>query len=329
MSDHTRATLRQDQQDQEDADEQDGTVDPAEADGIPAPKQNTTRKTTPTGTGPGSPAPAATETGLDPVLRSIAEESGWTPEDIDELYEANPDVAVRQFERLAENYANLSRQFLSAPAPVAAAPQVQQPAQVQQQTNQSVSQLPAGLTDEALERFAVKNGDEAADLIKVIRDHFVARDQLHEQRYQKFEQTANAAETRVVAQEASSTIGDLQKKFPTLYGTSSDPKALTVAQYQKQTELASLADQIRSGALNQGRTLSVKDALTRAHYIISRDSVKAEARQELRQRITDRARRVTQRPTQRNNPAAAGQTRSDDAAIEAASQKMAELGMTD
>ncbi len=327
QSQRANAALTQEYADQQAELEQGGEMEPGEADGIPAEKTAVTEtKQAPTGKPATAVATPVVESGVDPVLRDIAKDAGWTDAKIDRLYKADPELAVETFEQLADSYVNLSRQFLEpAPGTTPAAVKTTSPAQVPVQPTQAASQLPALLTDEALAKFADENGEQAANLIKMVRDHFVAQNTALDQRVQKFEVQAQQAETRAVAEEAKTVIGQLQKQFPKVYGASEDPKALTMGQYQKQVELANLADQIRAGALAQGRTISVKDAIKRAHYIVSRDSVKAEARQEIVGAIQRRSRAVTARPTQRTNPAAAGQSKGDEAALAAYAERAAEI----
>lgn len=328
--------LNQEAADQASELEQSGESDPEEADGIPN-KDSTTPEKTTMGKSPAQVVKKqavekpseSTEAGLDPVLRAIANDSGWTDEQIDKLYSLDADAANMTFGQLADTYANLSRQFLEVnPGPSQPAFTQNQPAQNPQAPAKG-NQLPTMLTDAALAKFAEANGEESANLIKAIRDHFAGEVNALRGEYEIIQQKGKEAELQAVAQEANTSISALRAKFPALYGAGDDPRTMTVAQQNAVIELAGLADQIRAGARAQGRVLSVNDAIKRAHYIVSRDSVKTEARQEVVTNVRRRAAQVTARPTQRNNPRGAGQGKSDDAAIAAAAEKMAEIGMND
>lgn len=328
-----KAAAANEQADQRMSLEQDGSLDPAEADGIPKPQSNKNDKT-PVGKSPVTPKgneTPAEETGLDPILRDIAKEAfGWTDERIDKLYSLDPELATETLTGLASNYADLSRQFLAAPAPQAAAT-IEPPAQVpaQQATQLAAAKLPDFLSDAELAKLVETEGEKSVNLIKGLRDHFSAKNSALEDRVTKAEQKYAAAETNAIAQEAGSTVTSLTEKYPKLYGAGDDMRVLTVDQYQKRVELASKADQIRSGALARGQVMSVKDAINAAHRIVAFTSLKTEARTELQKQIKTRSKQVTVRPTQRNNPKAVGHGRSDEAATEAAAQKMAEIGMND
>lgn len=324
------AALLNEYADQRNSLEQSGDMDPTAPDGIPsqATSQAPDIAAAPATTAPPAKAEERKAPGLDPVLRAFAEEAGWSADKIDRFYEADPELATETFNQLADTFANLSRQFLlptSAPEPPSA--QVTPPAQVSAPT--APVSLPPSLSDEAIQRLAEIEGETAANMVKALRDHFVSHTAELESRLQKFEQLHQAAEMRAIAQEANTALGELRKQFPSLYGTSDDAKAITMEQYQRTVELASLADQIRAGATAQGRTLSVKDAIKRAHYIVSRDAVRAEARAELKEQVKKRAQSVSARPTHRHSPSAPGQARNEATAIAAAAEKMAEIGLVD
>lgn len=309
--------LANDEQDSRDAEEQ------AASDAVPekvAEKQTPTKQTQ-----AAKPAEPATPAGLDPILRSIALDSGWTNEEVDEAYGLNAEAATRQFTRLADQYAEMSRQFLPpTPGTTPAVAQVQ-PAQAQQ-----ISPVASPLSDEALKKFAETNGQEAADALKLMRDHFNAQTSELSTKVQAFEQQIQAQQAQVIAQEANTVLSDLRGKFPTLYGNGNDPTKLTMAQHQKFTDLVNLADDMRKSAAGRGVSLGVKDALTRAHYVVSRESVKTEARSEIQAQIKQRSARATARPSQRSNPAAPGVSgRSDEAALAAFAEKAAEIGLND
>lgn len=277
-----------------------------------------------------SKADAAGETGLDPILRSIAEEAGWTQAKIDRFYAADPELATETFEGMADSYAKLSRQYLEQiPAANANAAATAKSTPAQSPAVIPSTSLPAEITDEGLKRFAETEGDAAANTLKAIRDHFAAKESALSQRVERFEQSQKESESRAVAAEATPVLAELRGKFPKLYGKGDNPQTWTVSEYNKNVEVATMADQIRSGALAQGRPLSVSDAIRRAHYIVSRDSVKTEAREEIAGKVRQRAKNATAKPSHRGNPAAPGNSKGDEAAVAAAAEVMAQIGFND
>jgi hypothetical protein len=308
-------------QQQADELEQEGLADPTAPDG------EVSASETPSDTvnQSGSDAAVKKDDGFDPDLRAVAKDFGWSDEKIDRLVAADPELARETFESFAVALAEQSRQYLASvpgnnqPAPAQNVAATVPPA--------PTSVLPPELSDEALKRFAEENGEHAANLLKVVRDQFLVKQLVLEERLMRAEQAARAQELQTVAAEANTVIRDLASKHPTLYGNADNVNALTVEQYNRRQELASLADQIRAGALAQGRSMSVSQALNHAHYILARDAVKAEARKEVVQAVQKRAKQTTARPTARVNPEARGVKRSEATAMEAYSRRLAELGI--
>lgn len=265
---------------------------------------------------------------LDADLKSIAKEFGWTDAKIDRLFKADPELARETFEQLAANLADQSRSFLP-PTPATHAAVQKQAGTAQQQATQQASLIPPELSDEALKKYADANGQEQADMLKLMRDKLFAPMGELQRRLEVAEQAAQAQELKAVATEATSVIDELATKHPSIYGKGNDLNKLTVQEYNRRHELTSLADQIRIGAASQGRQLSVKQAITHAHYIMSKDAVQSESRQAVVAAVQKRAKGVVQRPTNRVNPANGPAKRTDASAAEAYSKRMVELGLGD
>lgn len=256
---------------------------------------------------------------IDEDLRAIAKESGWSDADVDSLAKLNPELAQRTLMSLAAAYAEQSRQFIP---PV---PGSSQPAPVVDDKAATTAAQPQLISDDMLKKFAEENGDDAANMVRAIRDHFSAEvaklnDEIGGMR------TANTArEYEAVAREANEAISGIVSKHPALYGDG-DATKMTVAQQKRRDELLVTADQIRAGAAAQGRTMTVTKALQHAHYIMSRDSVAAEARKGIADAVRRRAATAVAKPTQRGTAVKPG-VRSDAAAMEAVSRWQAENGV--
>lgn len=307
-------------QQQEDELIEEGLVDPTTADGEPAPapvaKTETTPKTEVAATGSETPV-------IDDDLRTIAKEQfGWTDEKIDRLAKADPELARETLETFAASYAAQTRQILTASPAVSAADVNQvKPAPV---AKPAAPAIPDAISDAALAKFAETNGQEAADAIKAIRDYFAGELAKRDEVLGKYETAQQQAELRTIATEAKATFDELSTKHPALYGKNDE--SLTVVQQGRRNELAQLADQLRAGAAAQGRQMTVRQAITNAHYILSRGAVAQEARQAVVSKVVQRSKQIVNKPTARVNPNGAGQVKSDAAAMEAYAAKLAELG---
>lgn len=250
---------------------------------------------------------------LDPNLRFAAQQFGWTDDKIDKLYAADPEMAAMTFTNLLGAFTNLSRQGGLNPAQQPASQLPNPAAQLQQQAQQSKFLSLIG----NLKEFTEANGEPLGDMLKA----------LHEEVYQPL--MAMRAEYAVakqqqIAAEASTTTTSLSDKFPDFYGKGEQQ---TLVHKQNLNMLYQWADRIRAGAADQGREMSVKDAINKAHLILTADKRVAEGRQQVRSQVQKRAKSITARPTQRVNPRGAGVSKGDNAAAEAYSRRAQELGI--
>jgi len=287
--------------------------DPSLEDDAPQPEPQSEEEATPE-----APAPepvAQDQNDIDPTLRYFAEtELGWSKDKIDRLVKADPEIATETISKLAESYTNLSRQFLnpaSSVAPSTPAPEQQQPAQ---------PQAPTSKLDEffgKLNEFAEANGEELSDFIKALKDEVVDG-------YREMRAAYEVQQKELLRTEARTVFTDLSKRFADLYG--SEDKAATEKQNEAKQRLGELADQIRTAAKLQGRELSVREALNRAHLIVSADYRDAVVRKQITEQVQKRGNAITARPTQRRNPVtSASKTRAT--AEDAYAKKAAELGI--
>lgn len=248
---------------------------------------------------------------LDPNLRFVAQQFGWTDEKIDKLNKADPELAADTFTQLASAYTNLSRQYVVPQGQPPAAPQpVAQP------------QAPASKLDQLyadLSSFAEENGDTIVErLLKPLRDEVI-------EPVRRMQAALEVQQQAAVRAEVQSTLSALTGQFGDVYGK--DDATLTPQQQQSRVNLAGIADQIRAGAKMQGRELSVKEALNRAHLIVTADRRDEAVRTQVRDQVQKRNRQITARPTARQAPKAALGKRSDNAAMEAFERRASELGI--
>jgi hypothetical protein len=256
--------------------------------------------------------PAAEQTPkLDPYLRYIAGENGWTPEKIDKLYKADPELAQQTFQSIADSYTALSRQYVQPGSPVAPGTQATTPAQTDASPTPNLDKFMADLAafseanGEDMGRFAKLVNDELATPLKAMIAQNVVREQ------------------ELIREQSVSAFNGVRKDFGDFYGPENGN--LSPGQQQARADLATLADQIRAGAKAQGRDVSIKDAISRAHAVITADIRQAAARREVASQVQKRSKQITAKPTQRRNPRTAG-SRSDEAAMAAYEQAAAQIG---
>jgi len=228
---------------------------------------------------------------VDPTLRAIANELGWPDDKINELYVANPELAESTFSKLAETYANLSRQFLPQQGSQAA-PGTPAPVETPAQPDSPTSRLDALYND--LSAFAEGNGEEIVDkFLKPLKEEIInpLRELLAETQVRKQE---------IARTEARQTVVQLSSKFGDVYGQ--DTKPLTTQQTEARSTLGYLADQLRAGAKMQGRELSIPDAINRAHLIVTAERRDQAVRNQIKTQVQKRANGLSAKPTQRHDP---------------------------
>lgn len=259
---------------------------------------------------------------LDPNLRFVAQFYGWPDERINKLFAADPEMATETFGQLLTAFQAMSRQQgVNAPSAQ----------QRTQQGNPSAAQNPA-LQVSQLEQlfanpkaFADANGEQLGQLLVGIQREVYNPLKTALQQVAQIQAEYMVQKQQAVASEATTATAGLAQKFPDVYG--GDPAKLNFFQQQSRQNLFTVADQLRAGAYQQGKEMSVTDALNRAHLIVTAGRQENTARQQVRQQVQQRSRKITARPTQRNNPAGRGVAKGDQAALEAFTTRAAELGI--
>lgn len=249
--------------------------------------------------------------GLDPFLRFVAMNNGLNAGQIDKLYAADPETAVATLTALSGSFANLSRQYLGQPgSPVAPATQA---------TETPASQSPTPGLDTFMSKLAAfteANGEDLGQFAKLVNDEIVGP-------MKALQAELRVREQGMVRDEALAGFEAVREQFKDFYG----PKdgTLTPGQQQARSTVANLADQIRAGAKAQGKQVGIKDALAKAHAIVTYDMQQQAARQQIVTQVQKRAKSATQPPTQRRTKPVG--KRSDSAAQDAYRQKAMELGL--
>lgn len=257
---------------------------------------------------------------IDPTLKGIAIEFGWTEEQLNVLAKDNPELLEQTLQNVAVAYANLSRVNPAASGPAYSPAQQQAAPAAQGQPNA----LDALYTPDGLRQFAEVNGDDMVEkLLKPLGQ------ELHELRamrneYMAEKATLAAQERQAIASEANGVFEKLSESYSNVYGKG---PVLNQAQSASRQHVAQLADQLRSGARLQGRELSVTEALKRAHLIETAELRVADGRKQVQQSVQRRSRQISARPTQRNSVNQATGQKTESSAAEAYERRAAELGI--
>jgi hypothetical protein len=255
---------------------------------------------------------------VDPALRLAANEMGWTDEKINRLYKADPELAMETLNTLADTYTNLSRQYLTIPGSQQAAGTQQNATEQPAQQQAPTSQLDKFYSQ--IEAFAETNGEDLANFAKALKKELI-------EPVREILASNKAKQEELYATEARTTVTALGDKFPQFYG-GVEGKALTDVEKNNRAYLGQVADQLRAGAKAQGRDMSIKDAITRAHLVVTAQYRDQIVRKQISGQVQTRQQQITAKPTQRRDPKLTN-GRSVANATEAVARKMAELGIED
>jgi hypothetical protein len=241
---------------------------------------------------------------FDPNLKRIAAElGGWKQSDIEDLIAHNPVLARVTFSNMAAGYNALSQQYAQAARSVIPAQQLQAP---------TVAAPAPSALDELLsnpEKFKALSEIAGDELMKgFIKPLLDERKSMLEDR-----QFIASLRQEALVREINDSFTDVAKDgFEEFYGKAGET---TQEQQNNRFKVGQLADQIRAGAQLQRVNMPVKEAIRRAHLILTANQVKATARKEIVKQVQTRAKQLTLRPTARKNRAAAPVQKGEEAAL--------------
>ncbi len=264
---------------------------------------------------------------LSPILRQAAKRNGWTDEQIDEFVEKDEAFALQTFGRISASvndltmkYAQLGQVHEGGPPPrrsaSAAPPRVPRPRQQQAQRDDDDDLLDEIYDADTLDTLREELGKDVVG--KLLTPLLAPVRQLYADAEQR--------QMDAVAAETGKFFTGLPGEYDDLYGSGNQ---VSDEQFQTRGKLAELADRVRSGAASQGEDLTVGDALEQANMLIAAKHIGKLERKRLTAKVRKRSRQRTHRPTQRSRRGASGsdKPRGDEAALDAATEMFAELGI--
>ena len=239
---------------------------------------------------------------LSDAYRRAAIHQGWKPEEVDELFEQNPELADRTFRNLYESTNSLSKQF----------------AELGRASKESSKPV---LDESGKKRFAYERMDiEALEkddpdnplipLVRSLDGSLAGLADASNVMYDKMQTSsvdieaarAKATGDRAVAQVLDDFFrADDMKAFVGLYGTLAPGETdwtanLTGSQLTKRMELIETAEQIKAGAYAQGKDMDVKVALDSAHLLGSQDYQEQAIRGRIKSEVKKRAKSLSINP---------------------------------
>jgi hypothetical protein len=251
-----------------------------------------------------APAPVVEST-LPAAYVRTAKSRGWDDKEIADFAKANPELALKTFERMHESrtqeikeWAELGRKTRTNAQGASPVTSVAAPAQ-------SPALAPINV-QEMVEKFGNKELIEA--LAGPVNAAIAAVAPLAQGARQAQEQAKRTAAENLGKTVQDFFTGSDMKPYTDAYGTRVD--TLTAPQIEQRQKVLETADALIAGAAFQGRRLSVQDALTLAHDSVSSGLKTNIVRNQLKTSVTKRQHQITLKPTNVGRAAAGGPPRS-------------------
>lgn len=224
------------------------------------------------------------EVTLPDAFYRAAVHQGWTPDDIKDFFEASPEQALKTFAKIHESTNKLSSQFakLGRIKPTKTADKVD--------ADNSKSSSDDGIIDALKEQY----GDDSA----VVKAFTTMQTKLDTATMQKEVEEPEEGELDPAIQKRVNSFftDSSMKPYIDFYGEGNDAAKLTIKQSETRYKLLELADSIVLGSQQQGREITVEEALESAHLLLSEPMREEAMRTELKAKIVKRAKGVTLKP---------------------------------
>jgi len=228
------------------------------------------------------------------VYRSVLH-NGWKPEEIAEFYKANPKQAMKVFEKLHQATNDLSRQFAEIGR-----------TRINIERRKSQPETKEESPQSFIDVEAIRKQDPDNPLLPIVEGMNKALTQLTvREPAEQLRQQARQQEDVALATQILAFLGsDQMKMYNDFYGPAYDDAriptfdghGLTPGQRANRNALLEQADAIWVGAREHGRNLTVPEALSLAHSLLTDGMRTQQVRQELVSKVKQRAKGMTLRP---------------------------------
>jgi len=240
---------------------------------------------------------------LDRVLQQVCKRAGLTDEDLQQLGDRAMPFIKRQWERENELSAEFGRLGRAQRGDSAGETPAKKPSE---ETTKAApakeTQAAAETTGDVLAGLGINidpeiHGEEVADAFKKLGGRLAARDQ----QIQDLAEYVDRQKATALLEAADRYIANLGETYSATYGKG---KTLSLdqngAELKARKALLEEADIIMAGATLRGRAMDMDEALDRALSIKHRDRFKAEAREEITAKLSERSGQALQKPTNRD-----------------------------
>lgn len=240
----------------------------------------------------------------DAYLRA-AVHSGWKQEDVEKLYESNPEMASKTFENLYNSTNKASREW-------AALGRARRVEEAKESEPEKVDKLEYGSIDiatlkkdfdidPAVERMlesANARDQKLTDALNSLKESKVVEDP---KRVERAAQSYDVASEAAAEQQINSFFSeDSMKPYGKFYGElnfGETWESLPAGQKRNRYAVYTAADQMLAGAAMQGYQMSLVDALDKAHLLVTENIREETIRAEIKGTATKRKNSMLMRPS--------------------------------
>ena len=205
----------------------------------------------------------------------------WTPDEIKEFFEADPEKALKTLAKIHESTNKLNSEFARMGR---IKPEDKKVADSKTQVDPSVN----------LDAIKEQYGDDSA-IVKFAEDMQARLNSIPEQQAaERVDNTPHDDPMRATVDKffTDSTL----KPYVDFYGEGNDTEKLTQGQFNHRHDMLQMAEDIVVGSQAHGRNITVEAAMEAAHLLVSEPVREEAVRKELKATIKRRAKGVTLKP---------------------------------
>jgi len=245
------------------------------------------------------------EVTLSDAYYRAAVHQGWKPEDIKEFFEAKPDLAIKTFAKIHETTNKITSEF-------ARLGRVKPAKGVQTKAKPDVK---ASEGDFDLADLKEQYGDDSA-VVKAFTamqeklDAVVVQPEVDEQQVEELDPVVRGRIEKFF-------LDPTLKPYADFYGEGKDAAKLTIGQTDNRYKVLETADSIVLGCQQQGREITLEQALESAHLLVSEAVREKALRVELHTKVKKRAKGVSLKPSKSKKISPAKNAKMDEKSMEA------------
>jgi len=212
----------------------------------------------------------------------------WTPDEIKDFFEADPELAIKTFAKIHASTNKISSEFARLGR---VQPAKRQEAKTAIEANKAKA-------DDGIDLAALKEqyGEDSA-VVKAFTVMQTKLDTAREAMPDKQEQQQEEIDPIILGRIEKFWVDPAMKPYAEFYGEGKDEAKLTIGQSDNRYKVLETADSIVLGCQTQGRKITLEQALESAHLLVSESVRESAIRKELTTKIKKRAKGVSLKPS--------------------------------